>query len=607
MSKDTQKQTIKFLRTLIAVRNLPLMALGLTTLAMVWPMSLAWAQSHFGGILAYIVANFLTIIFYGSVDGLLEVTLKFLDGTELPSKGRRLFYALIVILSLGALTASGTFSIWAAPAIAQALGGDPSEIGKDTKELLKQEYELQREGIKAQREAMRESAATREQRIALARAEADRLEAEAAASTSHGSWKRDYRTAKNQPNHWFWTCKQGSGCPANYIEYRESILAARAEGKRLIAQAGGSPTLAGAPAGGGSLAILERLSVADSTSATMALQLQAVRTKALVMAEGICLVLVAVITFIVLLGRKAYEIDDLGIEPRTLFSALGALFAKLAEVAGELWEEMLNAINPGTIRAWAALPFVWAGQNIGAKGREYRRQLEEKAKTAEAAAKAAEADRQKAEEARRQLEEARRQEAERARQEQYREELRRQQAEQARQEAERARQEAERKATAAAAELEAQKKQAETERQAAAAAAKIEAERDNLRRQQQEEAARQAADNLRRQKEEVRRQKELSEQTKRANPLSDAPPSLKLVGDRIIYTEGEKVVYYDRQKDLSALLDLTRKWYIRQNDSARPTARQQNADRYKAAKGFLSAHFGATFKEGAKVEISIPH
>lgn len=605
-TEKSNKNERNFLRTLVGARNLPLMLLGLTTLAIVYPMAKMWAESQVGpGFWAFVLTNFLSIIIYGCVDGLLELTLKFLDGTPLPKQGRLMFYGLIAALAFITLVASGTFSMWAAPAISAAMGGDPSQIGNETKHLLAKEIESQQEARKLAGEVAAQSAATLSERIMAAKAVAAKLEREAAAATPHGSWRKDYESAKNKPSHWFWTCKSGaSGCPAGYVEYRESILAARAEGAALVAsEKGHSPTIAATPS---AMPIIKALAEADAKAVGLAIELQGVRTKALVLAEAISLGLVFLITLIVFMGRRAYEIDHLGVSPKTLFSAIGALVAKLSEVAGELYEQFLNSISPQAIREVSALPFTWAAVKLGFNPTTRRQELLEQLAAEQAARQKAEADRQKAEEARRQLEEARRQESERNRQKAYEEELRRQKAETARQEADAARQKAEREAAEAAAELKAQQKQAEAEKKAAEAAAEINRQKEELRFQREEGASRQAADNLRRQKEEERRQKELSAQTKRANPLSDAAPTFKLVGDKIIYSEGEKVSYYHRQKELSALLDLVRKWYNRQKESAKETTRQQNADRYEAAKRFLSAHFSATFSEGAsKVEIRI--
>ncbi|MEL6972022.1 MAG: hypothetical protein AAFZ63_28140 [Bacteroidota bacterium] len=52
-------------------------------------------------------------------------------------------------------------------------------------------------------------------------------------------WQNDYAKAKNKPDHWFWVC---SKCAPEYQRYRERIRSAEAEGKELIAEAGGYAT-----------------------------------------------------------------------------------------------------------------------------------------------------------------------------------------------------------------------------------------------------------------------------------------------------------------------------------------------------------------------------
>lgn len=565
MSETSEKQKVQqFLRSLIVARNLPLMLLGITTLAFVWPSSRDWATDQFGQNTwsALFAANLLTIIIYGSVDGVLELTLKFIDGTRVPKNGR-LFYYAVCVLGLSALIASGTFSMWASPIVSEAFRKDTGGTEK-TKELLEREYTIQEKQIESNQAAIQAAIDSAPTRIAAAQAEAQKIELDAVNSTTHGSWKKDYYAARNNPQHWFWTCEGGSGCPSGYRAYRDQVAQARAEGKALISAEknlvaklqGTSPTLAST----GSFQIIRQLSHTDSLETSHQLYLSARRADAIIMVEWICLFLVGAITIIVLAGRKAYDID-LDIKPVTLFGAVEMLIMKVSNTLFALYKEAVDYINPDTIKAGFMIPVVAAGNYLGGTTKRLHQELQEKAEAAEIARQQAESARQEAERQRREMEAQARQEAERQRAADY-ERRRRQAEEEARQ-----REQAERQ---------------ERERQEAAARQKAEEERQERLRQDKE-----------------RRQSEADKATKEADktpkPLSDK--RRRYTTDRfVVYlSEEEGIVAEFGEKErhtwplheLSDFLDLSKKWYARQFSSAQEKTRQKNADKWTAVRAFL--------------------
>lgn len=521
-------------------RNLPLMLLGLTTLAIVYPMSAQWAAATFGAgtWAAFFTANLVTIIVYGSVDGVLELTLKFIDGTR-PSSNGRIFYYSVCFLSLGALAASGTFSMWARPLIAD-LFRDKSNPQERTKELLMKEQDLQHEQIQASEKAIQAAIDSEPQRIAAARQEAEHLEAAAVASTSHSSWQRDYRAARNNPRHWFWTCTGGKGCPKGYRQYRDHVRAAREQGKALIAKQQNlvatlraSPTPSGRSQG---LQVIRQLAAADSTEAVVQMQLFEKRGDAIVLSEAIALALVALITIIVLAGRKAYDVD-LDIEPVTLFGAVEMLIVKVCTTLYGIYKEILDYISPETIKSLAMVPIVAAGNRITGHTKRTQQELQSKYEAAQRAAQAAETARQAAERARQEREA----ELEKERQLRRQEEYRRQQAEE-----------------------------------------QAQREEDRQKARQEEEQARQKA-----------RQEaadKIKEQTEKPTALSDNDYSVFVENGKIVGQFGPKEQHTWPPHEISSFLDVTKKWYARQYTSSRDSTRAKNAAKYQAAKAFLKQH-----------------
>lgn len=63
---------------------------------------------------------------------------------------------------------------------------------------------------------------------------------EQAVNSGGNRWKKDYLAHKDNRAKWFWKCKtKGTTCPQNYIDYRNRILAAEEEGRKIISESVG--------------------------------------------------------------------------------------------------------------------------------------------------------------------------------------------------------------------------------------------------------------------------------------------------------------------------------------------------------------------------------
>jgi hypothetical protein len=89
--------------------------------------------------------------------------------------------------------------------------------------------------------ALLESSGKEEQSRILAADELGRQRIRKAVSSSPTPhYRKDYEKAKNRRGTWFWICKEGvSGCPANYVAYRNRILEAESYAKKVAAEARG--------------------------------------------------------------------------------------------------------------------------------------------------------------------------------------------------------------------------------------------------------------------------------------------------------------------------------------------------------------------------------
>ena len=76
-SKKSEKQAaIDFLNTLVTIRNAPLLILGLTTIALVYPTATGWCLENLGdSFVSRMAANVVTMLVYMMLDGLLEIVL----------------------------------------------------------------------------------------------------------------------------------------------------------------------------------------------------------------------------------------------------------------------------------------------------------------------------------------------------------------------------------------------------------------------------------------------------------------------------------------------------------------------------------------------------
>lgn len=403
-TKKTSKQAaVEFLNTLITIRNAPLLILGLTTIALVYPTATDWCLENLGdGFFSRMAANIVTMLVYMMLDGLLEIVLNYIDGQD--NEGRSFgYYAFVIAVGCIALGGSGTLSIWSAPIIV-ALTDDTAKIGKDTKDLARMKLKNDSLSIASLGAIAAQALETEGARIESARKKAEELE-KAAAATSHSSWYRDYQDARNNPRHWLWTCSGGAGCPKGYRDYRDGILAARAEGARIVADAQGLVASLGDTHTGGDRFIIDAIksaTVADSVLLARNSYLFSVKQKALITIEVGSMLAVIFITIMIVWGKKMHNVT-LDREFITLFSVIRHTLDRVLTALYFLYSSLIDAIHPETLQNLVMIPVELAGNIIGRKARETREQLA-----------IAEAERKKAEEQnRKEEEEARRIEAER--------------------------------------------------------------------------------------------------------------------------------------------------------------------------------------------------
>ncbi len=375
-SKKSEKQAaIDFLNTLVTIRNAPLLILGLTTIALVYPTATGWCLENLGdSFVSRMAANVVTMLVYMMLDGLLEIVLNYIDGQE--SGGRSVtYYAFVVVVGCAALAGSGTLSIWSAPIIV-ALTDDTENIGKDTKRLAEMKLRNDSLAISSRGAIISQALESEGARIERARKKAEELE-KAAAKTSHASWYADYVAAKNNASHWLWTCAGGSGCPSAYREYRDKILAARKEGARIVADAQGFVASIGSNSSGDDRFIIDAIksaSKADSVLLSRNIHLFSVKQKALVTIEIGCMVAVIFITIMIVAGKAVHQVT-LDREFITLFSVIRDTLDKVIAALYYVYSALINAIHPETLQNMVMVPVEFVGNAIGRKARETRERL----------------------------------------------------------------------------------------------------------------------------------------------------------------------------------------------------------------------------------------
>lgn len=419
--KKTDKQAaIDFLNTLITIRNAPLLILGLTTITLVYPTTTGWCVENLGDtFFSRMAANIVTMLVYMMLDGLLEIVLNYIDDQETEGRSVR-YYAFVVLVGCVALAGSGTLSIWSAPIIV-ALTDNTGNIGKDTKRLAEMKLRNDSIAIASRGAIVAQALESEGARMENARKQAQALE-KAAAKTSHASWYSDYLAAKNNSSHWLWTCTGGSGCPREYRQYRDRILAARQEGARIIADAQGLvTTISGNSSASDDRFVIDAIksaSKADSVLLARNEYLFNIKRKALVSIEIGCMIAVIFITIMIVAGKKVHNVT-LDREFITLFSVIRTTVDKVITTLYYVYSALIDAIHPRTLQNMVMIPVEAAGHLLGRKARETRERLaiaEEERRKAEDARKDAE---RKAEEQRQALE-LERQALERQRQEEKR-------------------------------------------------------------------------------------------------------------------------------------------------------------------------------------------
>lgn len=405
--EPTTKEAAKeFLESLVSLRNAPLLLLGATTLALVYPTSVEWAHENLGyGLLAQIVANIVTLLVYMMFDGLLEITLSYTDNTEYKPE-IRWFYVFVLCVGGVALAGSGTLSIWSAP-IVVALTDNTSEIGKDTKDLARMKLKNDSLAIIAETEKVSIATSTYNQRITAARQDSARMEKEAA-QTSHNSWYRDYKSARTKSRHWFWDCDGGQGCPKAYRDYRDGIKEARNKGAALVAREAG---LSSSLASNGSsdefiIEAIQMAAVTDSVMLARNLAMFEVKRKALVSVELFSALAVILLTITIMWGKKQHGVT-LSREFVTLFGVVRQTLGKVITTFLAIYQELIAAINPATIQNLVMAPVELIGNTVGRKARLARQRIEEAEKQNKALEQKREEARQEAERARKEAQAAR--------------------------------------------------------------------------------------------------------------------------------------------------------------------------------------------------------